>query len=475
MRWGIRYVAAAALVGGLLGFGTAPDAQAQAVLKVARGLTAENVTVLENRAVVLEAGQVFTEVSVAQPEIADVSPLSDRTIYIFGRKRGATTLTLLGEGGRLITNVTVKVEPDLGELKERLRALLPREPIEVRSAGAGIVLSGVVSGAAKIARAVDLARAYAGDQVFNMMSVGGTQQVLLNLKIAEMSRSAAKNIGISLGATGTTTRTSTLAQTGQNLTVDPQAAVDGDPSTAPFTQLVSGFGTFGAIFSIADSFLLGVTIDALEDKGFARILAEPNIVALSGNEAQFLAGGEVPVPAVDENDNISVDFKAVGVSLNFLPTVLDDDQINIHLSAEVSSIDPATSTEAGGINIFGFTVRRADTTVELKDGQSFAIAGLYQDSFNDTIQQVPFLGDLPVLGALFRSTSFQRDETELVVIVTVNLVTPTNNVEELALPTDRVAIPNEAALFWLGRTEGRTAVGDVQGQGFDGQFGYVVE
>lgn len=452
-----------------------PGAEAQTVLRVARGLTSDNVTVLENRAVVIDSAQPFTEVSVAQPEIADVSPLSDRSIYIFGRRRGATTLTLLGEGGRLITNVTIRVEPDLAELKERLSALLPREPIEVRTAGAGLVLSGVVSGKAKVDRAMELARAYAGDAVTNMMSVGGTQQVLLSVKIAEMSRSAAKEIGLSVGLTSLTNRTATLIETGDNLTVDGGAAFDGDADTAPFTQLASGFGTFGAVFSIANSFLLGVTIDALEDKGFARLLAEPNIVALSGNEAKFLAGGEVPIPAVDDDGNVEVEFKPIGVSLNFVPTVLDDDLINIALSAEVSTVDPALATESAGLTILGFNVRRATTAVELRDGQSFAIAGLYQDDFSDTVRQVPFLGDIPILGTFFRSAGFERGETELVIIITVNLVTPVDDVNALSIPNDRIGIPNARSLFLLGETEGPAALNDVQGQAFDGDFGYVVE
>lgn len=468
----------AILAGLVLGVAAGPAlAEGPSVLRTARGLASDNVSVLVNRAIVVESSQPFVEVSVAQPEIADVSPLSDRAIYIFGRARGVTTLTLLGENGTLIANVEIRVQPDLAELKQRLREVMPNERIDVRPAGGGIILSGTVSGAAKIDRAMMLARSYTGDNVTNMMSVGGTQQVSLKVRIAEMSRSAAKDIGISTGAVGATNRTSTLTETGNNLSVNPLA--DG-VDDAIFTQLLSGFGTFGAVFAIADSFLVGITIDALESKGFARLLSEPNLVALSGAEASFLAGGEVPIPILTE-DGADVEFKPIGVSLNFLPTVLDDDLINIAVSTEVSAIDNTVSSFISGIGgntveVPGFTVRRASTVVELRDGESFAIAGLYQDDFTDAVSQLPWVGDVPVIGNLFRSTNFQRGESELVVVVTVNLVVPLQKGQQVSLPTDRVAIPNESELFLFGRTEGALSpAGGLPSQGFDGSFGYVVE
>ncbi|MEM8959820.1 MAG: pilus assembly protein N-terminal domain-containing protein, partial [Pseudomonadota bacterium] len=177
-------------------------AEAQSVLRVQRGLASNDIVVLVNRAVVVESSQPFTELSVAQPEISDVQPLSDRSIYVLGRRRGKTTLTLLGEGGRLISNVTIVVQPDLAELKQRLASVLPEEEIEVRQAGGGIILSGVVSGKDKLDRALTLARAYAGNAVTNMMSVGGTQQVALKVRVAEMSRNAVKDIGVSIGLLG---------------------------------------------------------------------------------------------------------------------------------------------------------------------------------------------------------------------------------------------------------------------------------
>jgi pilus assembly protein CpaC len=233
------------------------------------------------------------------------------------------------------------------------------------------------------------------------------------------------------------------------------------------------------LFSIADGFLLDVQIDALEQKGFARILSEPNLVSLSGVEANFLAGGEVPVPTIDDEGDISISFKPVGVNLNFLPQVLDDDLINLSVSAEVSEVDQNLGIVSQGIEIVGFNVRRATTTIELRDGQAFAIAGLLQDDFEDAIQQVPWLGDIPILGTLFRSTNYQKNETELVIFVSAHLVTPVDSEEELSLPTDRIALPNDFELFLLGKTTGDVTQGasgvGITGAGFDGAYGYVVE
>ncbi|MEO1723978.1 MAG: type II and III secretion system protein family protein [Pseudomonadota bacterium] len=455
-----------------------PAAAQDSVLRTARGLASDDVNVLVNRAIVVRSSRPFVEVSVAQPEIADVSPLSDRAIYIFGRARGITTLTLLGEGGRLIANVEVRVTPDLSELKERLAEVMPEEPIEVRVAGTSIILSGVVSGKAKVARAMDLASLYVGGSVSNMMTVGGTQQVALKVRIAEMSRSVGKALGISTGAVGVTNRTSTLIETGESLDV---ARIDGedDGDGLPFTQLVSGFGTFGAIFSIADSFLLGITIDAAEGRGYARTLSEPTLVALSGQSASFLAGGEVPIPVVTEN-GASVTFRPIGVSLDFTPVVVDEDIVNVALTTEVSSIDASVSSfisSSGGATstVPGFATRRATTAVELRDGESFLIAGLLEETFSDNLSQLPWIGDVPVIGNLFRSVDFNRGQSELVIIVTVNLVTPVADEDAILLPTDNVAFPTEADIFLWGELEGPAQTPGPMGQELDGAFGYVVE
>jgi pilus assembly protein CpaC len=482
---------AACLAGGLSGGHDQAWAQAEpavqpapaeptgSVLRLARGLASDNITVLIGRAIVVESTQPFIEVSVADPAVADVSPLSDRTIYIFGKARGATSLTLLGENGALITNVTVKVIPDLAELKAHLKTMLPNEPIDVRLSGGGVVLSGVVSGKAKVTRAMELARAYVGDGAINMMTVGGTQQVMLKVRIAEMSRNASKELGFNTALSYASGDVGAIFASGATANTTNVGVTSAGVGTAsfdinPVAISTSPFGTIGTVAKLGD-FVIGALMDSLESKGFSRTLAEPNLVALSGTQAKFLAGQDVPIPVVEDED-VEIQFKEVGVGLNFIPTVLDDDLINIALSAEVSSISSTAGVPFPGTDeLFPtFPTRRATTTIELKDGESFAIAGLLEDNFTDQLDQFPWLGDIPVLGALFRSSNFARGESELVVIVTAHLVTPVSEAE-LSLPIDHVRIPNEMELFLLGQTEATGAPGLVQSQGFDGQFGYVVE
>ncbi len=205
-----------------------------------------------------------------------------------------------------------------------------------------------------------------------------------------------------------------------------------------------------------------------------RTLAEPNLTALSGQEAKFLAGGEYPIP-VSDNGDITIEYKPYGVELNFTPVVVDGDTINLLINAAVSSIDPSTSIQTEGLTVNAFRRRETSTTVEMRDGESFAIAGLLQDDFRDQNGQVPWLGDVPVLGALFRSSEYQRSQSELVIIVTPNLVTPTRG-EALALPTDRIRIPTERELFLFGNVSGKQgAAGEVARQDFGGSYGYVME
>ena len=218
--------------------------------------------------------------------------------------------------------------------------------------------------------------------------------------------------------------------------------------------------------------------EILEQKGVVRTLAEPNLVAISGQEANFLAGGEYPIPVVQEN-SVTIEYKPFGVDLTFVPTVVDNNLINLQIDASVSSIDTTvTVTQPGGISTNAFKTRRTATVVEMKDGQSFAIAGLLQDDFTDTAGQVPWLGDIPILGALFRSADFKRRQSELVIIVTPHLVTPVKG-DSLTLPTDRIRIPSEAELFLLGKEAGTSGQNDtvreITSQDFKGSYGYVME
>jgi pilus assembly protein CpaC len=463
----------AALVGLSVAFATIPAAHAQ-TLQIMEGAASSTLNVAMNRAVVVEADRPFAEVSIANPNIADISTLSDRTLYVLGKAPGRTTLTLLGPDGRLIANVEVRVTPDITEFKERLKQILPNEQIEVRTANDGIVLSGVVSSITKLDRALDLANRYAPDRVSNLLMVGGTQQVMLKVRFAEMQRAVSKSLASSLGMSGPTVfgGNAAFAEGGNVL-----AQFDADPTTLPnFSGEASGRYTFG--FN-AGGLQLAIALEALESKGVVRTLAEPNLVALSGQEARFLAGGEYPVPVLDPDGGVFVEYKPFGVELKFTPRVVDGEVINLELTAAVSGIDSTVTFQNGGFSVNAFKRRETSTTVEMRDGESFAIAGLLQDDFRDLAGQVPWLGDIPVLGALFRSAEYERNQSELVIIVTPHLVTPTRG-EALALPTDRIRPPTEAELFLFGKTANPNrpktgAAGEVAKQDFNGSYGYVME
>ena len=468
-----RHVLAAALLGFAFVAGNAPAPVHAENLQVVRKGTERDLTVAMNRAVVVESDVPFAELSIANPSIADFSTLSDRTIYVLGKAPGRTTLTLLDANGRLITNVEVHVSADISEFKERLQQILPNEKIEVRTANDGIVMSGTVSSTPRMQRALDLAERYAPERVSNLMSVSGNQQVMLKVRFAEMQRSVSKSLSTSLLVDGLGVGTGAGVAT-NNIGSSATNFVGVTPGTSPSGAANNGAAFFG--FN-AGSAQIGILLQALETKGMVRTLAEPNLTALSGQEAKFLAGGEYPIPVSQENGAITIEYKPFGVELNFVPRVLDDNVINLEMAAAVSSIDATNSFTGNGFTINAFRRRDTSTTVALRDGESFAIAGLLQDDFRDTNGQVPWLGDLPVLGALFRSADYQRSQTELVIIVTAHLVSPTRG-EALALPTDRVKLPSEVDLFLNGRVAREVRpgpVGEVAKQDFTGSYGYVMD
>ncbi|EIE48894.1 general secretion pathway protein [Salipiger aestuarii] len=442
-------------------------------LRVVQTGTERVLNVPMNRAVVVESESPFAELSIANPAIADISSLSERTIYVLGKTPGITTLTILDQNGQLITNVDVVVAADITEFKERLRQILPGEKIEVRTANDGIVLSGVVSSAQKLQRALDLAERYAPERVSNLMTVGGVQQVMLKVRFAEMQRSVAKTLGSSLALSGTIFGDTQLeTETGTWL--------NGTNGLGQSVEISSGAQGVTLLGFDAGSVAVGILLEALENKGVSRTLAEPNLTALSGQEAKFLAGGEYPIPVSQGDGVVTIEYKPFGVELNFIPRVVDGDLINLELTGAVSSIDSANGITSDSISVDAFRRREIATTVEMRDGESFAIAGLLQDDFTDLSGQVPWLGDIPVLGALFRSAEYQREQSELVIIVTPHLVSPTRG-QVLALPTDRVKPPTESELFLFGKTTGgntrpRTGgAAEVAKQDFTGSYGYVMD
>ena len=469
----------AALLGLTLAAVPAVDMAQAETLRVVRTGTESVLSVPMNRAVVVESDQPFAELSIANPAIADISSLSDRTIYVLGKTPGTTTLTILDATGRLITNVDVRVAADVTEFKERLRQILPDEKIEVRTANDGIVLSGTVSSTLKMERALELAERYAPERVSNLMSVGGVQQVMLKVRFAELSRSVAKTLRASIGTGGSVLNGDLGLEIG---TGNASALADVDTVVDKLLPQSGSNSAEGAVlFGFnAGGLEVGILLEALEQKGVVRTLAEPNLIALSGQEAKFLAGGEYPIPVSQEGGTISIEYKPFGVVVNFIPRVVDGDLINLELETAVSAIDPDNGFQLEAIRVDAFRRREASTTVELRDGESFAIAGLLQDDFRDLNGQVPWLGDIPVLGALFRSAEYRREQSELVIIVTPHLVTPTRG-EALAQPTDRVKPPTERDLFLFGRVAGDTrtptrgAAGEVAKQDFQGSYGYVMD
>lgn len=408
-----------------------------------------------NKSQVLKLDRAFSKAMVGNPEIADVMPLSSNSVYVLGRATGATNLALYDRGGGLIAVVDVVVGPDTLALKRQIDDSFPGEAVRIGHANDSILLEGQISSPMAAERIVALAETYAPQKVVNMMSVGSPQQVLLEVRISEMSRGIVKQLGIN------------RVSWSNGSAISPGTGQEG-----AFLGFLSNL--FGST--------LNIEFEALERQGLVRTLANPNLVALSGETANFLAGGEIPIPiGVDLQGRVQIEFKQFGVALAFTPTVLGDGLVNLRVAPEVSSLDRELSIELEGTTIPGLKVRRAVTSLELRDGQSFAMAGLIQSDFTDTVRAVPIVGKLPIIGALFRSAGFQKQETELVITVTPRIVRPVRP-DQIALPTDRVQPPSVTDLFLMGKAESvkplpprpaRTSMAPAPG-GIDGEQGHIV-
>lgn len=440
------------------------------------------VTVPAGKSVVLNFDQTVRDVMIGNPEVADVIALTDRSIYVLGREFGPTSLTLYGSNRRLLGVIDLQVTFDLLNLKRRYYELMPEENIEVRPSGASIVLSGQVTGSDVSSRAAQIAQRYAPDAVVNMLSIGKSQQVMLKVRFAEVKRNASRAMGLS---------TNVLFNEGKEVGILNSGILNPD-----------AFATAFGAFELGDV-SISLLLDALETKGIVKTLAEPTLVAISGEKASFLAGGEFPVPAnvsqqgAGGTDDVNlgffrlgIDFKEFGVRLGFTPTVLGD-TINLVVEPEVSALDPESGIQLGDFVIPGLTTRRARTTVELKNGQSFAIAGLLQEDFVDELSQLPGADNFPIIGALMRSASFEREETELAIIITPYIVEPAAD-DDLDLPTDYLVLPYDLELFFMGQVEANGEGGgwaprqlygaqtgrknsSVRMGGLDGDVGYILE
>lgn len=399
--------------------------------------TSGQIYVAVDKSRLLRIERDFQEINVGNKDVAEVMPMSHNLVYVLGKKIGTTNMTLRDETGGVVAVVDIVVTYDISALKERFKDLLPGENISVKPSGDAIALSGEVSSADRLRQALALADHFAPGKVANMLTLGGTQQVLIEVKFAEVEREALKQLGVS-----------TFFQY--------QAGGDTITSAVSAANPLTPLGSLGGIFNHGN-YSLQAQLDALQKEGLIRTLAEPNLVALSGDTASFLAGGEVPIPVqvqatMGGYPQVTLDYKKYGIGLSFTPTVVGRDLVNLSIDSEVSSIDETKSFKNNGFDIPALKVRKAKTTVELQDGQSFAIAGLLQDNFTNGTQRYPGLGDVPVLGALFRSVNYQHNQSDLVLIITVHLVKPTT-ANKLQTPVDSLQVPTAAEHLKTGAVE----------------------
>jgi pilus assembly protein CpaC len=440
---------------------------------------------------VLDLPVAIKRASLANPEVADTVVLSPTQIYLTGKASGVTNLTLWNESGKMMGMYDVVIAPDLSRLKENLHKAFPDEKgILVTASHDYITLSGTASSATNLSRAMNIAEAYAPKKVINSMQVGGVQQVMLEVRVAEMNRELVRRLGINataatpqgfgmtalnqltsmLGGNSFAQTTGGLLSNTLNLSQQATSAVNGAFQFQTGNITWSGF------------------VDALQQENLVKVLAKPTLVALNGQEAAFLAGGEFPIPVPQAFGLVTIQFKKFGVGLVFTPNVMDKQHISLSVAPEVSELDFQNALRTQGFIVPAITTRRATTTVELADGQSFAIGGLLRDNVKESINKYPGLGDIPILGALFRSTSFQKNETELLIIVTAHLVKPLDMTAQ-ALPTDYYEEPNDFEFYLMGYAEKggfggkaghKSPAAEVlsnrvtRGRAMEGQVGHIV-
>jgi len=403
--------------------------------------------VIKDDMVLMRTESAFKEVRVANVEIADVVVITDKSFQVMGKARGKTNVMLYDANKRLVDIVDVTVGFDMAGLKKSLFETFPNDKIEVRNMAGGIYMSGKVATDSVSRQAEKIAQAYAPDRVTNGLSIRDSHQVMLEVRFVEATRDVVKELGIGL-----------LTQQAGDFAFQNGSALS--------NPVLSGVlaGTLGRAS-------LDASIEALEDKGVIRTLAEPNLVSMSGETASFLAGGEFPIPVQADQGRVTIEFRQFGVGLAFTPTVLDDGIINLKVAPEVSQLDNTNSVRVGDIQVPALRVRRANTTIELRNSQSFAIAGLLQNETSNRKTQTPWIGDIPILGSLFRSSRYQKAETELVIIVTPRLVQPVSDISELASPLDNISIPGDIESFLGGALEGPVA----EQSGLSGNYGYARE
>ena len=405
------------------------------------------------RGVVIQAGSgrvvslagAAASVFAADPKVAEVRPASPTSLFVFGVAPGRTTVAAMDAAGKVIAQYEVTVRPSdfaASEVGATLRHELPGSNVAVQATPNGLALTGRVASPEQADRAASVVRGYLQPKqtLSNQLSVSAPVQVSLRVRIAEMSRSVVRELGVNWTAMGTIGKYAISGATSNGLATAATAAT-----------------TIGVSYA-NKGINLSTLIDALATDELVHVLAEPTLTAMSGETASFLVGGEFPIPISQQNNEVSVEFKQYGISLAFVPTVLNDGRISLRVRPEVSQLtnQGAVQLQAGNasLQIPALTVRRADTTVTLGSGQTFAVAGLLSDSTTQDANALPWLGEIPIIGALFRSTSFQRNETELVIVVTPYIVNPISESSAVSLPTDGYVVPNDLERLLLLRQIG---------------------
>lgn len=404
------------------------------------------VVVEVGKGVLVRLERPASSVFVADPDVADVKAKSPTLIYLFGKSSGETTLFAVGEHDQVELNATIRVRYDLARIEEAIHQLAPRSAVSVSTIGDALVIDGTVYDPAEGDDIRRVAGRFIQDpkQLINRMKVDAPNQVNLRVRVAEISRDLIKQMGFNWDATNQASNFLFGLASGPNPTF-----LRRELSTDLKTTVDNLFGT--AKIGNTD---LNTLIDALDSEGLITVLAEPNLTAVSGEPASFLAGGEFPVPTTSAIQNgiqqVTVEWKKFGVSLSFVATIGPANRITLHVVPEVSELSNNGAVNVGGVQLPALTTRHADTTVDLASGQSFAIAGLLQNNITQQLQKFPWLADMPILGQLFRSESFRRQESELVILVTPYIVRPVTTASRLQLPTDGYVASSDGDFVFTG-------------------------
>jgi pilus assembly protein CpaC len=498
----------------------APTVSAQSGVETRPALRqgiAERMSVPLFKSGVLRLDEPAARISVGNSQIADILILRSTQLYVLGKSLGSTNVMLWDRSDQLIGTVEVEVTHDMESLKAKLHELLPNDEITVHSAQRNIVLSGQVSNVASMEAAVRIAEGYLSEsnvakeqkadpspdqkvsgskafddggssatdpKVINLVQIGGGQQVMLEVKVAEIARSELRRIESKMAFLSESSSWSFGGVSGKDSLpgLFTPGSTDAPGILPGIANSINDKGLFAQYLS--DDFLFSLALNAAKEEGLAKILAEPTLTTLTGQEAEFLSGGEFPIPVPQDFGTTTIEFKDFGVGLRFLPVVLGDGVINLKVNISVSELDDTNSliirgeTE-GGIASSAFFVpslrkRSAEATYELRDGQTIGVAGLINENLREVINKFPGLGDLPVLGALFRSQSFIKGETELMILVTPRLAKPVDPAM-LTLPTDAFVEPSDADFYLLGRMEGSKPAASNTGGGADSEFGHQVQ